>query len=189
MFSYIFYKLQGKTIEEIASMIQNPSKHRSFFQNVQPRIKKQRTCTLTQEKTQEKELQVSVVASFSRCSSSSSWSKPRRKNSFTKLNSFKLSKRWQLDLSKCIDASALIVQVALKKKWKTLIYIGSHASRFVCVHFDTGKIVWEQQLDDRIEASASVSHPLGLVYIGTYSGRLYALHLLTGQVSVFLCLN
>uniref|UniRef100_K3XC21 Pyrrolo-quinoline quinone repeat domain-containing protein n=1 Tax=Globisporangium ultimum (strain ATCC 200006 / CBS 805.95 / DAOM BR144) TaxID=431595 RepID=K3XC21_GLOUD len=96
---------------------------------------------------------------------------------------------WQVDLRKCIDASPLVIRrgaastsadkhAATVSTWAV---IGSHSSGLACVDVhDHGRIVWQQQLDDRIEASAAASLALQLVYVGTYSGSLYAMDVETG---------
>ncbi|GAB9475437.1 hypothetical protein Gpo141_00012533 [Globisporangium polare] len=63
----------------------------------------------------------------------------------------------------------------------TWVAIGSHSTEFVCVDvFNSGRVVWKRKLDDRIEASASMSEQNGTLFVGTYSGALYALDVTTG---------
>lgn len=92
---------------------------------------------------------------------------------------------WRIDLGKCIDASPLIIRrsgASDENVASTWAVIGSHSSRLVCVNVEKqGRIVWQTQLDDRIEASASMSIRDQLVFVGTYNGSLYALDVETGQ--------
>ncbi|EGZ11985.1 hypothetical protein PHYSODRAFT_517184 [Phytophthora sojae] len=95
-----------------------------------------------------------------------------------------LTRRWRVDLEKCIDASPLVIQRhdvngAVSSTWAI---VGSHSSQLVCVDVqDNGREIWRVTLDDRIEASAALSVKHGLVYVGTYAGRLYALELQSGD--------
>lgn len=92
---------------------------------------------------------------------------------------------WKADLEKCIDASPLlVVQPGSAQSARTIWAIaGSHAGIVVCVDVDReGSVVWRTKVDDRVEASASLSVRNELVYVGTYSGSLYALDLKSGKV-------
>ncbi|TMW67195.1 hypothetical protein Poli38472_012311 [Pythium oligandrum] len=94
-------------------------------------------------------------------------------------SSLKATPLWDVNLSKCIDASPLVFAHVSDLSKTLRVVIGSHAGRFVCVDRD-GHLVWERQLDDRIEATASISVKHERVFVGTYSGKFYALALDTG---------
>ncbi|KAF1327328.1 Acyl-activating enzyme 19-like, partial [Globisporangium splendens] len=142
-----------------------------------------------------------AIEALFRCNQSASWSGRAHipqiacTRSSTSTRSLPLSVTlelaWQVDLGKCIDASPLVILRGVEstsggKDQETLstwAVIGSHSSRLVCVDvYDHGRIVWRQQLDGRIEASAAVSLVSQLVYVGTYSGSLYALEVETGTM-------
>jgi eukaryotic-like serine/threonine-protein kinase len=89
----------------------------------------------------------------------------------------------RVDLGKCIDASPLIIRHHRHTNvLRTLV--GSHSGQFVCLELDSvthkSHVKWTQRLDDRIEATATISVNHELVFVGSYSGRLYALELETG---------
>ncbi|KAG2865992.1 hypothetical protein PC113_g3207 [Phytophthora cactorum] len=100
------------------------------------------------------------------------------------LRSWGLRSAWRVDLSKCIDASPLVVQRRdhTGAVFSTWAIVGSHSGQLVCVDaLAAGQEIWRVSLDDRIEASAALSLKHEIVYIGTYRGTLFALDLQTGE--------
>lgn len=94
-----------------------------------------------------------------------------------------LKPAWRVNLSKCIDASPLVVQQhdLNNTAISTWAIIGSHSHQLVCIDvLNAGQEKWRVTLDDRIEASAALCKKHKIVYVGTYSGSLYALDLHTG---------
>ncbi|KAG3247359.1 hypothetical protein PI124_g7924 [Phytophthora idaei] len=100
------------------------------------------------------------------------------------LRSWELRSAWRVDLSKCIDASPLVVQRRdhTGAVFSTWAIVGSHSGQLVCVDaLAAGQEIWRVSLDDRIEASAALSLKHEIVYVGTYRGTLFALDLQTGE--------
>ena len=64
--------------------------------------------------------------------------------------------KWRVDTGKCVDASPLLVRDESHDPRET-VYIGSHSGRFFAVCFETGRVLWETHLTDRIESSACLS--------------------------------
>jgi len=94
----------------------------------------------------------------------------------------KMKLAWCSDLKKCVDASPLVVlaQTSDSSVLRRAI-VGSHAGIVICVDIDReGEQLWKAQLDDRVEASATLSIQYGLVYVGTYAGTIFALGLQSG---------
>ncbi|XP_077135842.1 beta-alanine-activating enzyme isoform X2 [Ranitomeya variabilis] len=91
-----------------------------------------------------------------------------------------LQERWASDTGKCVDASPLLVLSSGKDSART-VYIGSHSHRVQALHLDTGAIVWERILGDRIESSAAVSKCGNFILVGCYDGRVYVLRRGTGD--------
>ena len=83
---------------------------------------------------------------------------------------------WNVNLSKCIDASPVIVS----SNGTTRVLIGSHSKRFCCIDFVSGAVVWERELCGRIEASPSVDPTGSRVLVGCYSGAVYCLNVTNG---------
>lgn len=74
----------------------------------------------------------------------------------THLTSFKSCKfnlKWSVPTGKCVDASPLVV----KRCNKTAVYIGSHSGKFIAVDVASGAILWQKNLDGRVESSACAS--------------------------------
>ncbi|XP_073501541.1 beta-alanine-activating enzyme isoform X2 [Phyllobates terribilis] len=91
-----------------------------------------------------------------------------------------LQERWASDTGKCVDASPLLVLSSDKDSART-VYIGSHSHRVQALHLDTGAIVWERILGDRIESSAAVSKCGNFILLGCYDGHVYVLRRSTGD--------
>jgi outer membrane protein assembly factor BamB len=98
-------------------------------------------------------------------------------------SSWRLTKAWQVDLGKCIDASPLVVQCRDSggSVCSTWAIVGSHSAQIVCVDVQAGREIWRVPLDDRIEACAALSARHELVYVGTYAGTLFALDVQSGR--------
>ena len=81
-----------------------------------------------------------------------------------------LSLSWSSDTGRCVDASpVLLVHENTDEQSggaKTTVFIGSHSHRIQALDLDTGSLLWERVLGDRIEASAAVSHCGTLVVVG-----------------------
>lgn len=95
----------------------------------------------------------------------------------------KMELAWFADLKKCVDASPLVVltQTSDSSALRRAI-VGSHAGIVICVDIDReGEQLWKAQLDDRVEASATLSLQYEIVYVGTYAGTLFALDLHSGS--------
>ncbi|KAK3100209.1 hypothetical protein FSP39_016338 [Pinctada imbricata] len=65
-----------------------------------------------------------------------------------------LKELWRYDTGKCVDASPLIVKLS---DGQAAVYMGSHSHRFCAVSMETGGLLWETTLGDRVESSASLS--------------------------------
>ncbi|ETL80609.1 hypothetical protein L917_18919 [Phytophthora nicotianae] len=97
--------------------------------------------------------------------------------------SWELRCAWRVDLSKCIDASPLVVQRRDHNGvLSTWAIVGSHSGQLVCVDvLAAGREIWRVTLDDRIEACAALNVKHEIVYVGTYRGTLFALDLQSGR--------
>ncbi|KAM4048842.1 beta-alanine-activating enzyme [Anomaloglossus baeobatrachus] len=91
-----------------------------------------------------------------------------------------LQEKWASDTGKCVDASPLLVVSSAKDSAGT-VYIGSHSHRVQALHLDTGAVVWERILGDRIESSAAVSKCGNFILLGCYDGGVYVLRRSTGE--------
>uniref|UniRef100_A0A665VA80 Aminoadipate-semialdehyde dehydrogenase n=1 Tax=Echeneis naucrates TaxID=173247 RepID=A0A665VA80_ECHNA len=96
-----------------------------------------------------------------------------------------LSLSWSSDTGRCVDASpVLLVQERTNKRSdpaRKTAFIGSHSHRMQALDLDSGNLLWERVLGDRIEASAAVSHCRTLVIIGCYDGCVYFLCAASGE--------
>ncbi|XP_071343014.1 beta-alanine-activating enzyme [Trachinotus anak] len=96
-----------------------------------------------------------------------------------------LSLSWSSDTGRCVDASpVLLVHERTDQRSdlaETTVFIGSHSHRIQALDLDTGSLLWERVLGDRIEASAAVSHCGTLVVIGCYNGCVYFLCTASGK--------
>ena len=81
------------------------------------------------------------------------------------LPAFELIQKWKVDTGKCVDASPLLVQDKSHDPSK-IIYIGSHSGKFFAICFQTGRVLWDTQLTDRIESSACLSMCGQFVVVG-----------------------
>ena len=79
--------------------------------------------------------------------------------------SFELNQKWKVNTGKCVDASPLLV-VDESRDPSEMIYIGSHSGRFFAICFQSGRVLWQSQLADRIESSACLSRCGEFVIVG-----------------------
>jgi hypothetical protein len=84
---------------------------------------------------------------------------PRESTFVTK----KLTFNWKYSMSKCIDASPLIV---LLDEYRQYVIIGSHAGLINAYQINNGQLIWSFQANDRIEASGTISRNGQFVLIG-----------------------
>uniref|UniRef100_A0AAV2KWD1 Uncharacterized protein n=1 Tax=Knipowitschia caucasica TaxID=637954 RepID=A0AAV2KWD1_KNICA len=66
-------------------------------------------------------------------------------------------------------------------KMRKTVFIGSHSHRMQALDLDSGNVIWERVLGDRIEASATVSQCGTLVIVGCYDGGVYFLSVSSGE--------
>ncbi|XP_039985544.1 beta-alanine-activating enzyme isoform X2 [Xiphias gladius] len=96
-----------------------------------------------------------------------------------------LSLSWSSDTGRCVDASPVLLVRQTDRQSDvaktTTVFIGSHSHRIQALDLDTGSLLWERVLGDRIEASAAVSHCGTLVVIGCYDGCVYFLCAASGK--------
>lgn len=64
--------------------------------------------------------------------------------------------KWKVNTGQCVDASPLLVLDKSRDPIET-VYIGSHSGKFFAICLQTGRVLWEAQLTDRIESSACLS--------------------------------
>ncbi|KAM8939500.1 beta-alanine-activating enzyme [Pelodytes ibericus] len=88
-----------------------------------------------------------------------------------------LQERWKSNTGKCVDGSPLL----LKAGATVTVYIGSHSHRVQALDLQSGEMVWEKVLGDRIESSAAVSKCGNFILIGCYDGALYTLNRNNGE--------
>ncbi|XP_071980130.1 beta-alanine-activating enzyme isoform X2 [Engystomops pustulosus] len=91
-----------------------------------------------------------------------------------------LQERWTSDTGKCVDASPLLV-ISSEKDSTGTVYIGSHSHRLQALDLDTGAVLWERILGDRIESSAAVSKCGKFILVGCYDGAVYVLRRRSGE--------
>ncbi|CAL9695735.1 unnamed protein product [Knipowitschia caucasica] len=88
-----------------------------------------------------------------------------------------LKMHWSSDTGRCVDASPVI----FVQKMRKTVFIGSHSHRMQALDLDSGNVIWERVLGDRIEASATVSQCGTLVIVGCYDGGVYFLSVSSGE--------
>ncbi|XP_069378484.1 beta-alanine-activating enzyme [Paralichthys olivaceus] len=92
---------------------------------------------------------------------------------------------WSSDTGRCVDASPVLLiherTDHRSDEAKITVFIGSHSHRIQALDLDTGSLLWERVLGDRIEASAAVSHSGTLVIVGCYDGCVYFLCAASGK--------
>lgn len=88
-----------------------------------------------------------------------------------------LSQKWSIKLSKCIDATPLLVNWAAPSNGAqpanavTLAVVGCHGGSLVAVNAETGEEVWRLELGEHIESAAVLDVATGLLFVGTFSGQ------------------
>lgn len=83
--------------------------------------------------------------------------------SCVKNGALELSLSWSSDTGRCVDASPVLLVTDATKR---TVFIGSHSHRIQALALNTGSLVWERVLGDRMEASAAVTRCGSLVVIG-----------------------
>ena len=76
--------------------------------------------------------------------------------------------QWRVNLSQCNDASPLISCSGYTNDPSPVVYIGSHSHIFVAICLETGEVLWETTLGDRIESSATLSRDGKHVVVGKF---------------------
>ncbi|XP_067453656.1 beta-alanine-activating enzyme isoform X1 [Thunnus thynnus] len=104
-----------------------------------------------------------------------------KKSSDVKATALGLSLSWSSDTGRCVDASPVLLVQEGADDGKTTAFIGSHSHRMQALDLDSGSLLWERVLGDRIEASAAVSQCGRLVVIGCYDGCVYFLCSASGE--------
>nr|DBA29174.1 TPA: hypothetical protein GDO54_009427 [Pyxicephalus adspersus] len=89
-------------------------------------------------------------------------------------STWSVKQRWASDTSKCVDASPLLVLSSSEESAAT-VYIGSHSHRMQALDLQTGTLIWERILGDRIESSAALSACGNYIIVGCYDGGVYIL--------------
>ncbi|XP_076009740.1 beta-alanine-activating enzyme isoform X2 [Genypterus blacodes] len=96
-----------------------------------------------------------------------------------------LSLSWSSDTGRCVDASPILLvqgeEGQRSESAKATVFIGSHSHRMQAIDLDTGDLLWERVLGDRIEASAAVSQCGTLLITGCYDGCVYFLSVVSGE--------
>ncbi|XP_072171423.1 beta-alanine-activating enzyme-like [Diadema setosum] len=90
-----------------------------------------------------------------------------------------IAEKWRVDTGKCVDASPLIV----KTSTGTNVFIGSHSGRFLAIAMETGEVLWQTILTDRVESSACLSACGKFVIVGCYDHYVYCLLAATGTIA------
>ncbi|KAL4199523.1 hypothetical protein AMTRI_Chr03g51560 [Amborella trichopoda] len=90
----------------------------------------------------------------------------------------RMEKLWNVNLRSCVDASPLVVL----KDGDFYLFIGSHSHIFVCVNALSGNVLWEVELDGRIECSAAVTDDFCQIVVGCYKGKVYFINFMTGRI-------
>ncbi|XP_078602686.1 beta-alanine-activating enzyme-like [Branchiostoma floridae x Branchiostoma japonicum] len=88
---------------------------------------------------------------------------------------------WTCDTGKCVDASPLLLT---EVSWYPagVVFIGSHSHKFCAIAMDTGELLWETELGDRVESSACCSTDGELIIVGCYDNCVYILETRTGTI-------
>uniref|UniRef100_A0A3B4A7S2 Uncharacterized protein n=1 Tax=Periophthalmus magnuspinnatus TaxID=409849 RepID=A0A3B4A7S2_9GOBI len=99
-------------------------------------------------------------------------------NNMGEFKTVSLKMHWLSDTGRCVDASPVIL---VQQMDTSTVFIGSHSHRIQALDLDSGNLVWERVLGDRIEASATVSSCGTLVIVGCYDGGVYFLNVSSGE--------
>ncbi|GMH00678.1 hypothetical protein Nepgr_002517 [Nepenthes gracilis] len=89
-----------------------------------------------------------------------------------------LREMWKVHMDSCVDASPVIVM----KGEDILLFIGSHSHKFLCINAKSGFVLWEIELEGRIECSAVIDGDFSQMVIGCYKGRIYFVDYLKGNI-------
>ncbi|VDH90281.1 acyl-CoA synthetase [Mytilus galloprovincialis] len=93
--------------------------------------------------------------------------------------SLSLNEKWMYNTGKCVDASPLVASLS---DGRMAVFIGSHSHKFSAILFNSGELLWETTLRDRIESSACITLCGEFVVVGCYDYNLYALNSMNGDV-------
>lgn len=85
---------------------------------------------------------------------------------------------WKYDLGKCVDATPTLLQC----DGEELVSIGSHSHRLVTIRTDSGKLVSELVLPDRIEGQVRQIGRSSMCVVGCYDGHLYCFDAIRGTL-------
>ncbi|XP_059618056.1 beta-alanine-activating enzyme [Phlebotomus argentipes] len=77
--------------------------------------------------------------------------------------SLELKFSWRANLGKCVDATPSILS--------TSVTVGSHSHKLMTLNCETGEILFEEVLSDRIESQVAFCSGFG--FVGCYRGYLY----------------
>ncbi|XP_055712836.1 beta-alanine-activating enzyme-like isoform X1 [Phlebotomus papatasi] len=83
-------------------------------------------------------------------------------------STLQLKFRWKVNLEKCIDATPSIYL----GDSTSCVSVGSHSHKLVTVMIESGEIIYEDILEDRIEGQVAFC-PDGFGFVGCYRGFLY----------------
>ncbi|XP_052077194.1 beta-alanine-activating enzyme-like isoform X2 [Mytilus californianus] len=92
---------------------------------------------------------------------------------------FSLNEKWMYNTGKCVDASPLIASLS---DGRMAVFIGSHSHKFSAILFDSGQLLWETTLGNRIESSACITLCGEFVVVGCYDYNLYAVNSMNGDI-------
>ncbi|EPS73568.1 hypothetical protein M569_01188, partial [Genlisea aurea] len=89
-----------------------------------------------------------------------------------------LQELWKFNTGACVDASALVIF----EENNLFLFIGSHSHKFFCIDGKSGTVIWETQLEGRVECSAAILDDFAQVVVGCYMGNIYLLDFSDGSV-------
>ncbi|XP_076071400.1 beta-alanine-activating enzyme-like isoform X2 [Mytilus galloprovincialis] len=93
--------------------------------------------------------------------------------------SLSLNEKWMYNTGKCVDASPLVASLS---DGRMAVFIGSHSHKFSAILFNSGELLWETTLGDRIESSACITLCGEFVVVGCYDYNLYAVNSMNGDI-------
>ncbi|KII61400.1 Acyl-CoA synthetase family member 4 [Thelohanellus kitauei] len=79
----------------------------------------------------------------------------------------RVSKQWEIDTRKCIDANPLVIGETSE------IYIGSHSGTFYRVDLVSGEVIWKYQIKERIVGTATITVDGKYIVVGSYDCNVY----------------
>ncbi|NXX42877.1 ACSF4 enzyme, partial [Tricholaema leucomelas] len=89
--------------------------------------------------------------------------------------------RWKSNTGKCVDASPLVA-IPSAEATAARVYVGSHSHTVQAIDLESGELIWERTLGDRIESSACMSECGNFLVVGCYDGLVYVLQSSDGEV-------